>query len=197
MKKLRTLVASSAVAIAMVAGSAIASGPALATEAAWVRLSNGGYTILLQHSQTLGGDASVVDPQDCSTQAVLSDRGRTQARRQGTRFAARAVIINGIYTSEYCRTQETADLAFGSYSVEVLQELDPLGQAEMSEEEQLDAIIARINGFRGPGNQLFITHGGVVQALTGTTPRDGEAVIVGPVPEGSDRPAVVGRILLN
>ena len=176
---------------------AFAPADTAATEAAWARITNGGYTILLQHAETIGGDGPEVDPEDCSTQANLSDRGRTQARRQGTRFAARAIAISAIYTSNYCRTQETAELAFGSIQAEVIPELDPLGAGDSGEEEQLAALVARIDAFKGPGNQLMITHAENIRALTGTYARDGEAIILAPTPEDSSTPDVVGRILLN
>ncbi|WP_245409952.1 histidine phosphatase family protein [Pararhizobium haloflavum] len=168
-----------------------------ATEAAWARIGNGGYTILLRHTQMLGSrDPPGVDISDCSTQANLSDNGRQQARRQGTRFAARAVNLTAIIASPYCRTLETADLAFGSYPVEESAALNPL-EASDDEAAQIDAMIALINGFQGPGNQVLITHAGNIRALTGSDAREGEAIILAPVPEGGELPEIVGRILLN
>lgn len=168
-----------------------------ATEAAWVRVSNGGYSILLAHAPTMGrGQPAGFELGDCSTQNTLSDRGRTMARRWGTRFAARAVTLATIYTSQWCSAGETANLAFGSYSIEEAPAFNLLGSMEADEDAQYEEMLDMIGSFRGPGNQLFITHPENITALTGTRPRDGEAVVVELREEGED-PNVVGRILLN
>lgn len=187
----RTLVA------AALAGLIALTGQATATEAAWARIANGGYSILLAHAPTMGsGQPAGFELDDCTTQNRLSDRGRTMARRWGTRFAARAVALTTIYTSQWCSAEETASLAFGSYPIENAPAFNLLGAFEADEDAQFDEMLAMIADFRGPGNQLFITHPENITALTGTLPRDGEAVIV-ELGEEDEDPNVAGRILLN
>lgn len=172
--------------------------PAEATEAAWARLADGGYTVLLGHAQMAGsGDPPGFDLEDCSTQSPLTDNGRQQARRQGTRFAARAVAIAAVYASQYCRAQETAELAFGSQEIEPAPEFNLIDPDAEGAQEQIEAMIARIDGFNGAGNQIVITHPENIRILTGSLPRAGEAIVMAPTPPDGDRPRVVGRILLN
>lgn len=169
-----------------------------ATEAAWARLASGGYSVLLPHADAVStNDPANFEIDDCSTQSGLSGTGRTEAQRQGTRFAVRAVAISAVYTSRYCRAIDTARLAFGSQQIEPVAELDRLTGVPTADEERLAQTVARINGFSGPGNQILVTHPENIEALTGTVPRSGEAIVMAPTREDGERPEVVGRILLN
>jgi len=177
---------------------ATALAAAQATEAAWARLATGGYTVLMIHADAPGiGDPPFFDLEDCTTQRNLSDRGRQQARRQGVRFAARAVSINRVYSSRWCRTMETAENAF-RVTAEPLEALDHV-EDEEALEAQSQAVIDVIKAFRGPGNQVMVTHPENVEALTGITPRPGEAVIVAPARGDGENPGitVAARLLLN
>lgn len=177
--------------------SAAALTAARATEAAWARLATGGYTVLMTYADAPGiGDPPFFDIEDCTTQRNLSDRGRQQARRQGVRFAARAVSIPQVYSSRWCRTLETAENAFRDVKAEPIEALDIV---EGDPTAHKDEIVEIIKAFRGPGNQVMVTHPEVVEGLTGIKPRAGEAVIVAPSRDGGGNPGidVVARLLLN
>ena len=77
-------------------------------------LQDGGYVVYLRHAATDRSkeDAGVVDLEDCSTQRSLNDKGRDQAREIGRGFRALEIPIGDVRSSEYCRTRETAELAF-------------------------------------------------------------------------------------
>ena len=92
---------------------------------------------------------------------------------------------------------EHAELTFGSEEIEPVPDLNRLGATDQDREAQIAAMLERINGFSGPGNQVFITHAENVEALTGTPSRDGEVIVLDPAGEAGAMPAVVGRILLN
>jgi phosphohistidine phosphatase SixA len=171
---------------------------ASATEAAWARAMNGGHTLVMRHAPAVSDrDPANFDIDDCATQSPLSQEGLTQARRQATRFAVRNVPISAVYTSQYCRAQEHAELTFGSAEIVPVPELNRLGAQGENAEDQLAAMIERINGFTGPGNQVFITHGENVEALTGSPSREGEVILLDAAAEPGGMPQVVGRILLN
>lgn len=188
------------VAFALIVCSFSASN-AGSTEAAWARLATGGYTVLLTHALAPGaGDPPFFELGDCSTQRNLSDRGRQQASRRGVRFAARAVSISRVYSSRWCRTIDTAKNAF-RVDPELLEALDLVEDDPDALAAQSKEIIEIIRQFRGPGNQVMVTHPENVEALTGIMPREGEAIIVAPSRKGSsdDAPAldVVARLLLD
>lgn len=174
---------------------------ARATEAGWAHLATGGYSILMTHALAPGiGDPPFFDIEDCTTQRNLSDRGRQQASRRGARFATRSVSISKIYSSRWCRAIDTADNAFRNTEIVPTEALDLVVDDPEALAAKNDAVIEIIEQFRGPGNQILMTHPENVEALTGTLPRPGEAIIVAPSgnkdPDGP-RLREVGRILLD
>jgi phosphohistidine phosphatase SixA len=83
-------------------------------------LQQGGYVVYLRHAATDRSkeDAGVVDLDDCSSQRNLSDAGREQARELGRGFRALEIPVGEVRSSEYCRTRETAELAFERVELE-------------------------------------------------------------------------------
>jgi phosphohistidine phosphatase SixA len=167
-----------------------------ATEAAWARLAQGGYTILLGFARSPGGEPLRPDIGDCDARKSLSDRGIQEARRIGMRFAARAVSIDAVYSGEFCRALHTAELGFGSSRVETKAYLNSIvGGAEPGDIPA--ELIAAVDEFFGAGNQLMVTHPQLIRAISGTMPREGEAVIIAPGEKPGDPPRVINRLLLD
>jgi broad specificity phosphatase PhoE len=79
------------------------------------RLRHGGFVIYLRHASTdfSQADSDLVNLQNCATQRNLTDVGRDQARAMGEAIGALGVPIGEVLSSEFCRTLETAHLAFG------------------------------------------------------------------------------------
>lgn len=172
----------------------IAVVPSQATEAGWALLREGGQVVLLAHGRAPGaGDPANFDLENCRTQRNLSDAGRQQARRLGALFAARAAPIEAVYASRYCRTEETARLAFGS-DPELLEALDSYANNPEMEEAWTAEILDLINGFSGSDNVIFVTHQPNIAALTGVNAREGEAIIVTPGESGLH---MIGRVVFN
>ena len=82
-------------------------------------LQKGGYILYLRHTKTIWDEKDVepYDFDDCSKQRNLSDEGREQARAIGEAIEALGIPIGEIQSSPFCRTKETAMLAFGRFSV--------------------------------------------------------------------------------
>jgi hypothetical protein len=182
-----------AVAVMVIVPSAQSS----ATEAAWARLAQGGYTILLGFSRTPGrGEPLRPDLGDCENRNSLTDRGIQESRRIGMRFAARAVSINSVYAGEFCRALQTAELAFGRRDVETKAYLNSIvGGADP---DLIPAeLITAVEEFSGAGNLLMVTHPVLIKAISGTTPREGEAIIIAPGENPGDKPRVINRLLLD
>jgi len=186
-----------AVILAMAIVVAAIPATSFATEAAWARLAQGGYTILLSFAHTQGGGEPLrPDLGDCDARRSLSDRGIQASRRLGMRFAARAVSINAVYSGEFCRALRTAELAFGSSAVETRAYLNSIvGGADPNEIPA--ELIAAVEEFDGAGNQLMITHPVLINAISGTTPRVGEAIIIARGVNPGDPPRVINRLLLD
>jgi phosphohistidine phosphatase SixA len=172
----------------------LGAGPAMATDAGWALLREGGHVVLLRHAMSGGGaEPANFDIEKCATQRNLSERGKQQARKIGALFATRAAPIDRVLSSRWCRCLNTARIAFEA-EPEVFEPLDPVKTDEVEKAAQLKAIMDIAAGFAGSDNLVMVTHADVVQALTGLTPREGEAVIV--QAEG-ERLRVLGRIVFN
>jgi len=148
--------------------------------ALWSELQKGGVAILLRHAQT---EAGVGDPPgfrigDCSTQRNLSEEGRRQARRIGAALEARAVRIDQVLSSQWCRCLETARLAFPKVAVEPYPALNSFFDDRSTESQQTREAAARIAAIRAPANVVFVTHHVNILALTGIAVGSGEAVLV-------------------
>ncbi len=118
-------------------------GQAQATEVGWGLLRNGGQVMLIRSAMAIGVD----EPQNfeidkCATQRNLSDRGRQQARKIGALIAAKAAPVERVLTSRYCRTRETARIAFGEG--DDFAPLDPPATDEAERNTQLEAILREI-----------------------------------------------------
>lgn len=172
-----------------------AAAPAFATEAGWALLRDGGRVVLLRHAIAPGsGDPANFDLEKCATQRNLSDRGRQQAEKIGALFAARAGNPERVLTSRYCRARDTARIAFEDNSVETFAPLDQLPTDEATAKAANDEVIATVRAFSGSGNLVLVTHLENIRALTGVSPREGEAIIVNATESGL---RVLARIIFN
>jgi len=148
--------------------------------ALWTELKRGGVGILLRHAQT---EAGIGDPPgfrigDCATQRNLSAEGRRQAQRIGAALAARAVRIDQVLSSQWCRCLDTARLAFPKASVEPYPALNSFFEDRSTEPQQTREVAARIAAVRVPENVVFVTHHVNILALAGVAVSSGEAVLV-------------------
>jgi phosphohistidine phosphatase SixA len=80
-------------------------------------LRGGGYVVYLRHASTSADqvDADKPDFARCETQRNLSADGRRMARDIGGAFKALGIRVDKVITSPFCRTVETAQLAFGKH----------------------------------------------------------------------------------
>ena len=83
------------------------------------KLQRGGFVIYMRHATTETDYADQADPNlnldDPSTQRMLSAQGIQEATDIGKGFKANDIIVGNIFSSEYQRAKDTADLAFGKY----------------------------------------------------------------------------------
>lgn len=146
-----------------------------------VALRRGGYVILLRHATTVPGtgDPPGFDLTDCATQRNLSEAGRAEAAAWGRFLAEHRVPVGYLASSAWCRARETAELT-GLGAVAHLPALDSFFADRGEAEPRTQALAAFVRAWVGPGNALLVTHQVNITALTGVTPRSGEAVIVDP-----------------
>jgi broad specificity phosphatase PhoE len=168
-----------------------------AADDVWALLRRQGHAVLMRHSEAPGsggyGDPPGYRLEDCASQRNLSDEGRAHARRAGEAFRKQGIAFDRMLTSPWCRCKETASLAMGR-EAEVFEPLSNLvGRSEHRDRQvrELKAYLARL----GRARALLVTHGVVINALTGIQPASGEMVIVQPGPGGELK--VVGRLKVD
>jgi len=165
---------------------------AQADEALWAKLKAGGNVLLIRHAATEPG---LGDPPnfflgDCRTQRNLSEAGREEARRAGRALKWRAVAVSEVRASQWCRTLETAELAFGHPPVP-WEALNSLHKDPDRETERTRAVAALVATVRPPQNVALVTHNFNIRALTGISPSTAEIIVVRG--EGG-KVVVVGRL---
>lgn len=79
-------------------------------------LREGGYVIYVRHARTDNAQEDT-DLASCETQRNLSEQGRLDAASIGETWATLAVPVGELISTEYCRTRETAQLAFGEPNI--------------------------------------------------------------------------------
>ena len=175
-----------ALAVLLVWLSAIAQGQTSSppSGAALVEaLRQGGYVIYFRHART---DFSQKDVSlaGCESQRNLSDDGRGQARAIGAAIRSLRIPIGRVLASPFCRTRETAELAFGG--VEITRDL--LGRGLSEEQSRISASLLRplLGAPPGPGtNTVLVSHGFNLRAADGIVLAEGEAAIYRPGEDGS------------
>lgn len=150
-----------------------------ATDAGWALLRQGGHVVLLRHAMTNGTtDPANFDIAKCNTQRNLSERGKQQARKIGALFGARSAPVEKVLSSRYCRCLDTARIAFEA-EPEPFEPLDVPGSDETERARQMAAIVDTVRDYSGSDILVMVTHLENIKELTGVSPREGEAVIVG------------------
>jgi broad specificity phosphatase PhoE len=170
-------------------------GAALATDALWALLEAGGHVVLVRHAITTPGvgDPSGMRIDDCATQRNLTDDGRRHARQIGEAFRARAVRVDRVLSSPWCRCIETAELAFGS-KPEMSAALGNLFGRSENRAQQVREMTALVGEPSSGGNLVLVSHGSTISALTGVSLDTGEMVVV--TPHGGERFTVAGRLAI-
>ncbi len=150
-------------------------------------LREGGYVIYFRHAAT-GFSQPDTDRQnlsDCATQRNLSDAGRDDARAIGEGVRALGIPIGDVLSSEYCRTRETAELAFGRVTLTPdltsrASTTDPVARAE-----RIEALRRLLATPPAPGtNTVLVGHMFNLADATGVAIAEGEAAIFLPLGDG-------------
>jgi hypothetical protein len=172
------------------AGAEELSGAKLVAE-----LRKGGYVLYLRHTSTdfSRDDSKSSSYEDCANQRPLLDRGRDEARAIAGHLRRLGIPIGRVYASPFCRTVETALLAFGKAEKTNDARGGPL---KADDPRRYDALRKLLSTSPAPGqNNAISSHGNPFYALFGTPYlAEGEIAVVRP--GGSARFTAVARIRL-
>ena len=164
-------------------------GPAQLVQA----LQEGGLVVYFRHAATdqSQDDAGLADLDDCSKQRNLDESGREQSREIGRGFRALELPVGEVLTSEYCRTRQTAELAFGRYDDEPVLTGFP-GEDDPGYAERLAGARALLGSPPEQGNTVLVAHAKNLEAAAGISLDEGDAAVFEPL--GESRFRYLGRI---
>ena len=163
-------------------------------------LRQGGYNMYFRHAATdwsrddhvaNEGDWTSCDPE---RMRQLSDQGRVEARRIGEAIRRLGIPIGHVFSSEYCRTQETAQqMNLGQVrptrTVMNLRAASFLGGREAVIQRARQAVSEPPPSGK---NNVFVAHGNLMRAVSSAYTGEAGAVIF--LPQGDGEFQLVARI---
>jgi phosphohistidine phosphatase SixA len=192
----RTLYAALLCAMGWLSWPALAAGgaaqPSNAQSNLWQALQRGGIVVFRHATAPGGGDPAGFVLGNCSTQRNLDATGRQQAQRLGDLLRSQSVAVGAVWASQWCRTRETAQLAFPTGPAVTDQPVFNSFFANTRLEPAQTAAARRLLlNWSGPGALVVVTHQVNITALTGVFPQSGEGVVL---QLAGNELKVVGRI---
>ena len=152
--------------------------------------------LYLRHASTdfSRNDAKMTSYEDCASQRNLTDKGRDEARAVGEHLRRLKVPIGTVLASPFCRTLETARLAFGN--AQPMAEVRG-GPVRSDDPKRYDGLRRLLSSPVPKGQNLVIaSHGNPFHAVAGPPYlSEGETAVVRP--EGAGRFTIVARIRLE
>lgn len=152
-------------------------------------LQEGGLVVYLRHAATDRSqeDTQTSDLTQCEGQRNLTDAGREQARLIGESFRKLEIPVGEVRSSEYCRTRETAELAFGEVELE-------RGLTGFPNEDEPD-FAARVESTRellgrepaAGQNTVLVAHVKNLEAAAAISIEEGELSVFEPLSGGEFR----------
>ena len=138
-----------------------------------------------KHADTLGfmrhalapgiGDPANFRVDDCTTQRVLDDKGRAQARRIGVKLRASGVTFDEVWTSQWCRARDTAVLLDVGPVIEV-PALNSHFAGRGNRATQTARMVEKIAALPPGRRILMVTHQVNIIALVGSSTASGEII---------------------
>lgn len=168
------------------------AAPTLEGRALVDALRRGGYVLYLRHTSTdfSQNDAAMTSYADCASQRNLTDAGRTEARAIAAGLRALRIPIGEVLASPYCRTMESARLAFGKATAAPAVRGGP-AQAESERYADLRRLLS--TPVTGGTNLAIASHGNPFNAVAGPPYlAEGEIAVVEPLRAGGFR--IVARV---
>lgn len=159
-------------------------------------LRKGGLVIYFRHGSTIqardGREAD--DLSNCDTQRNLSPAGRQEAVLIGAAFKALSIPVGAVATSPFCRCKDTAQLAFGRFTVD--DDLYFAINTDAATTKRLaDALRLKLSTPPVAGtNSVIVAHTANLREAIGIWPKpEGVAYVFRPLQEG--RFEIVAKVL--
>jgi phosphohistidine phosphatase SixA len=189
MSKARFATATAGVLLCLSAWAQVPAGslPAFEPAPAFLlsELRKGGYILYFRHAATdfSQNDSKMRSYEDCASQRNLIDRGRADARAVGAAIKQLAIPVEAVLASPFCRTVETAQIAFGR--VEKSQQVrgGPAAPADSDRYAPLRKIL--ITSVQKGANLAVVGHANPFYSVAGPPYlAEGEAAVIRPLGSG-------------
>ncbi|CAA9309632.1 MAG: hypothetical protein AVDCRST_MAG07-386 [uncultured Frankineae bacterium] len=147
-------------------------------------LRDGGHVLYLRHTRTPADAVDAPDPLgDCSRQRLLSAAGRADATALGQAVRELGVPVGQVRASPYCRTRDTARLAFGVVRTDdALVSPAPDGEQRVRTASALQALLRTVPD---DGNTVLVGHLTNLRLASRASPEEGGTVVFRPDGEGA------------
>ena len=141
-------------------------------------LKEGNKLIFIRHAYAPGGgDPENFDINDCNTQRNLSESGRLQAKNIGNFFKENQINFKKVYSSEWCRCKETAEIAFGDFETKSFLNSFFSSKCAKNKDPQMKKLKTFISNWNEDKNLVFVTHYVVISESLNYAPSSGEIVV--------------------
>ena len=142
------------------------------------QLLDGNKLIFIRHAYAPGsGDPDNFNLNDCSTQRNLSEEGRKQAQKIGEFFTNNNIKIKKVFSSEWCRCKETAELAFKDYSTKNFLNSFFSPEYATNKIKQIKELNDYVSQLKSSKNMVFVTHYVLISEVLNYAPSSGEIVV--------------------
>ena len=144
--------------------------------------------IFIRHSLAPGtGDPENINLNDCKTQRNLNSEGIKQSKKIGNFFKKNNIIVEYIFSSEWCRCKDTAFHAFESFKT-----FDALNsfyseKFYKNKNKQIKKLKKFISDWDNKSNLVLVTHYVVILEILGIGAGSGEIIISNKKYEIKDR----------
>ncbi len=164
----------------------------------WSKLKTGGLVILMKHAaipdDSEGAGSPMLRDPSCKKERNLSEKGKKQAAKLGENFANRRIPIERVLTSPYCRTVDTANIAFGKNNpTEYLSLLAVLSEPQA--ESNSEQLTLTIGSYSGKGNLILVTHDPNISSISFETVETDSFLVLQPM--GGDEFEEIGKITIS
>ena len=137
-----------------------------------------GGVLLIRHAATESG---LGDPPgfaigQCRTQRNLSEAGRQASRALGAWLQSQNFKPDAVRSSQWCRCQDTARLAFGAYEDWSALNSTFAGQGDPAAQQK--TMRDRLSALPAGRTEVWVTHQVIMSGLTGAYPGVGEGFLV-------------------
>ena len=159
-------------------------------------LRRGGYVLYFRHTSTdfSQNDVRSRGYDDCANQRNLTDTGREQARTIGAAMRSLDLPVAKVIASPFCRTMETARLAFGNAEPVPAVRGAPVAAANPARYTELKQLFT--TPFPRGANLVIASHGNPFYGVAGPPYlAEGEAAVIRGL--GSEGFEVVARIRIG